>query len=327
MLRERLLIGLKGAAMGMAEVVPGVSGGTIAFVTGIYERLLEAITSVDPRLVKVWRTGGVAAVWTEIQGGFLVNLLAGMALGLVVGVFAITYLLETYPPVVWAFFFGLILASAWYIGRMVAPWSTAEIGAVIAGVAVALLIVTGTPAQGNTALWFVFLSGVIAISALLLPGVSGSFILLLLGMYAYVVPTVKAALSGAGAEAWTVVLVFGLGCLTGLVTFSRVLSWLFARYPQVTLALLTGFMLGSLYKLWPWRVATAYLTDAAGARVLDGDGLPKVVSEALVLPSAFAKTTGEPAFMLASMLALLAGLALVLVLSRFEPGTGIAGKA
>ena len=312
--------------MGMAEVVPGVSGGTIAFVTGIYERLLEAITAFDPRLVGVWREGGVRAVWLEVQGPFLLNLLAGMLGGLVVGVFAISYFLAEYPPVVWAFFFGLILASSWYIGRMISPWDGREVAAVVVGLAVALAIVTGAPAEGNTAPWFVFVSGVVAISALLLPGVSGSFILLLLGMYGYVIPTVKAALSGGGAEAWTVLLVFGLGCLTGLATFSRVLSWLFERFPQVTLALLTGFMLGSLYKLWPWRVATAYLTDADGARVLDDAGEARVIAEAPVWPAAYATGLGEPAYAWAAAAAAVAGVAVVYGLSVAEGPPKVVGE-
>jgi len=250
-MNSRLSIALKGAAMGMAEVVPGVSGGTIAFVTGIYEQLLESITSVGPGLLGIFKEGGVKAVWKEVQGPFLLNLLIGMAAGLIFGVFAITYLLEAYPPIIWAFFFGLITASVWYIGRMVKPWSIGKILAFVAGTAIALLIVMGSPAQGNTSLWFVFLSGAIAISALLLPGISGSFILLLLGMYSFIVPSVKAALSG-GTDSFMVVIVFALGCLTGLVTFSRVLSWLFKKYLQVTLALLTGFILCSLYNLSPW---------------------------------------------------------------------------
>lgn len=318
MMRERISIAAKGAAMGMAEVVPGVSGGTVAFVTGIYERLLESITAFDPRLVGVWRAGGARAVWLEIQGPFLLNLLVGMLGGLVIGVFAITYLLAEYPPVVWAFFFGLILASSWYIGRMITPWTWQEVLATGVGLALALAIVTGAPATGNTAPWFVFLSGVIAISALLLPGVSGSFILLLLGMYGYIVPTVKSALSGGGAEAWTVLLFFGLGCLTGLATFSRVLSWLFARYPRVTLALLTGFMVGSLYKLWPWRVPTEFLTDVSGARVLDDAGLPKVVAETLVTPAGYVTGVGEPAYAAAAIAAVVVGVAMVYGLSLVD---------
>ncbi len=318
MLRERIAIAAKGAAMGMAEVVPGVSGGTIAFVTGIYERLLEAITAVGPQLLPIYKAGGVIAVWREIQGAFLVNLLVGMLLGLGIGVFAISYLLAAYPPVIWAFFFGLILASVWYIGRMVSPWSWQEILAIVVGCGLALSIVMGSPAQGNTALWFVFLSGVIAISALLLPGVSGSFILLLLGMYSYIIPTVKSALSGAGSGSWTVVFVFMLGCLTGLATFSRVLSWLFAKYPQPTLALLTGFMLGSLYKLWPWREITEYLVDEQGQQVLDDEGLATILTEAPVWPARYAEVTGLDPMLLAASCAAIGGVALILLLSKVE---------
>lgn len=316
-MNNRIAIALKGAAMGMAEVVPGVSGGTIAFVTGIYEQLLEAITAVGPNLLGIFKRGGVKAVWLEIQGPFLLNLLVGMAAGLIFGVFAITYLLEAYPPVIWAFFFGLILASAWYIGRMVSPWSIGEAIAIIAGFGIALSIVMGTPAAGNTSLWFVFLSGAIAISALLLPGISGSFILLLLGMYSFVVPSVKAALTGS-TDSFLVVIVFALGCLTGLVTFSRVLSWLFKKYPQVTLALLTGFMLGSLYKLWPWREVTSYLTDANGQQILDKEGLPKVLTEVPVSPDRYLAITSEPNYLIVAILAALIGMALIYGLSRVE---------
>ncbi len=310
------MVALKGAGMGMAEVVPGVSGGTIAFVTGIYERLLNAITSVGPGLVGVYREGGVRAVWLEIQGPFLLNLVVGMLAGLVFGVFAISYLLEAYPPIIWAFFFGLILASVWYIGRLVKPWSAVPVVAFVVGLGTALAIVTGAPAGGNTALWFVFLSGAIAISALLLPGISGSFVLLLLGMYGYIIPTVKSALSGGGSEAWTILVVFALGCLTGLVTFSRVLSWLFAKYPQPTLALLTGFMLGSLYKLWPWREVTRYLTDDSGQQILDDHGLPKILQEAPVSPAAYELATGLPSYAPLALLAILLGVGVILLLSK-----------
>ena len=303
-------VALRGVAMGMAEVVPGVSGGTIAFVTGIYERLLTAITAIEPGLLTTYRREGVAGVWKDVQGPFLVALIGGMAVGLVVGVFAITYLIEHFPPVVWAFFFGLIVGSAWYIGRMVAPWGMVEIVAVVAGFAIALAIVMGTPAGGNTALWFVFVCGAIAISAMLLPGISGSFILLLMGMYGYVIPSVKAFLSG-DASKLVVVAVFGAGCLTGLATFSRLLKWLFEKFPQPTLALLTGFMLGSLYKLWPWRVVTdAFVDPETGER--------KIISESPVGPAAYFAELGEPAYVIAAAIAAVSGAALIYSLSRLE---------
>ena len=192
---------------------------------------------------------------------------------------------------------------------MVKPWSFAEIAALVFGFGVALSIVMSAAATGNTALWFVFLSGVIAISAMLLPGISGSFILLLMGMYGYIVPSVKGLLSGE-VDKLSVVVVFALGCLTGLATFSRILKWLFTKFPQLTLALLTGFMLGSLYKLWPWRVVTDFFTSP--------EGEVKIIAEMPVQPAQYVAELGEPAYLLAAVVAALSGIALILVLSYFE---------
>lgn len=319
-MRERIAIAMKGVGMGMAEVVPGVSGGTIAFVTGIYERLLQSITAVGPGLVDTFRRGGVRAVWKEVQGAFLINLIVGMAVGLVIGVFAISYLIQAYPPVVWAFFFGLILASAGYIGRMVQPWSLVEVISMFSGCAIALAIVLGTPSQGSTSPIYVFASGAIAISALLLPGVSGSFILLLMGMYSYVIPSVKDLLSGDLA-ALPVVATFGLGCFTGLVSFSRLLKFLFERYPQPTLGLLTGFMLGSLYKLWPWRVVTEYARDINNTIIVDDEGVRKILKEAPVMAARYSDEVG-PAYASGVVIAVIAGIVLIYALSRLEGQTG-----
>ena len=250
---QKLQLMLKGMAMGIAEVIPGVSGGTIAFITGIYEQLLASIKAFGPSLITDFRKGGFTQVWKSVDGNFLAVLLLGMVSGLIVGVFGVTHLLENYPEFLWAFFFGLIISSAIYIGRQVDQWGLTEIVSIAIGTAAAYYITVASPAQGNEALWFVFLCGAIAISALILPGISGSFMLLLMGMYAYIVPTVKEALSTFELESLTIVFVFGLGCLTGLMTFSRILSWTFKNYRKPTLALLTGFMLGSLNKLWPWR--------------------------------------------------------------------------
>lgn len=250
---QKIQLALKGMAMGIAEVIPGVSGGTIAFITGIYEQLLNSIKAFGPSLITDFREGGITQMWKSIDGNFLVVLLIGMVTGLVVGVFGVTHLLENYPEFLWAFFFGLIISSAIYIGRQVTHWGTGELIALVIGTAVAYYITVASPAQGNEALWFVFICGAIAISALILPGISGSFMLLLMGMYGFIIPTVKEALSTFETQSLIVVLVFGLGCLTGLMTFSRVLSWTFKNYRMKTLALLTGFMLGSLNKLWPWR--------------------------------------------------------------------------
>lgn len=262
-----LLLALKGMAMGIAEVIPGVSGGTIAFITGIYEKLLDTIKAFNPSLIGTFKQDGLAGGWSAINGTFLVTLLVGMATGVIVGVFGVTHLLETYPEMLWAFFFGLIISSAIFIGKQVNGWSIKEFITLIIGTAVAYYITVASPAQGNEALWFVFLSGAIAISALILPGISGSFILLLMGMYSFVLPTVKTALKTFDTESLLIVGTFAAGCLVGLMTFSRVLSWTFKNYKNPTLALLTGFMLGSLNKLWPWRNVLSTRMNSKGKEV------------------------------------------------------------
>lgn len=262
------MLALKGMAMGIAEVIPGVSGGTIAFITGIYEELIHTIkTILGPGLLRAYRKGGVAEAWKTGNFAFLLSLLFGMALGVGGGVFGITHLLEHYPVLLWAFFFGLIIASSIYIGRQVETWTWREILSLAAATLLAFYITIATPSQGNPALWFVFVSGVIAISALMLPGISGSFMLLLMGMYTLIIPSVKSVLQNQDAASLVIVAVFGAGCLIGLSTFSRVLSWLFKHFRQTTLAALTGFMIGSLNKIWPWRNVIETRINSKGEEV------------------------------------------------------------
>lgn len=253
-MKERFFLVLKGMAMGMAEVVPGVSGGTIAFITGIYEELLNTIKGVTPGKLLIWKEEGLKAFWQSINGNFILFLLIGMATGLVLGVFTIAKMLNTYPVLVWSFFFGLILASVLYVGRQIKKWGIVEVALLVFSAGLSYYITIAAPSQGPQELWFVFISGFIAICALMLPGVSGSFLLLLLGMYQYIVTdNVKALLSDFNSSSLTVVIVFGLGCLAGLLSFSRVLSWTFKKFEYPTLAALTGFLLGSLNKVWPWK--------------------------------------------------------------------------
>ena len=283
--------------MGIAEVIPGVSGGTIAFITGIYEKLLNTIKAFGPDLIPVFQKEGIAGVWRTINGDFIVNLMIGMAIGVVIGVFGVTHLLEHYPVLLWAFFFGLIIASAIYVGKQVASWGVREIVALVAGTLIAYGISIAVPAEGNPALWFVFISGAIAISALILPGISGSFILLLMGMYTFIIPTLKNALRTLELQSLLILGVFGMGCLLGLMTFSRFLSWTFKHYRNPTLAALTGFMLGSLNKIWPWRVPISWLTDPeTGEYVLNEEGIRKVITEQNVMPGSYTELTGEAAF-------------------------------
>ncbi len=304
---------LKGAAMGIAEAIPGVSGGTIAFITGIYERLLNCIKAFSPSLLGELKNGGLAAVWKKTDMSFLFMLAIGMVAGLVTGIFAITYLLETFPILLWSFFFGLILASCFYIGKQVGPWRVAQILLLLFGTALAYYITIATPAQGSESLLYVFFSGMLAISALMLPGLSGSFILLLLGMYTFIVPTAKNALTTMNPDSLLILMVFASGCVVGMLTFSHLLSWTFEHYRNSTLALLTGFMLGSLNKVWPWQQVLKTKFNSKGEEV--------VSFSQSVLPGTFADLPsnffyGTDPMLLAGLACMLLGFASVFVLER-----------
>ncbi|MFO7999283.1 MAG: DUF368 domain-containing protein [Bacteroidales bacterium] len=232
--------------MGAADVIPGVSGGTIAFITGIYEELVNSIKSINAKLFKILFTQGVGAAWRHINGGFLIAVLGGILISLFSLAKLLSYLLANHQLLVWAFFFGLIVGSAIYVGRKIKTWDLLTAIMLLAGTIIAYYITISTPATTTDALWFVFISGCIAICAMILPGISGAFILLLLGKYEYMLNAlkdVKVLVLGA----------FALGCLIGIVSFSHVISWLFKKYPNATMALLSGFMIGSLNKLWPWK--------------------------------------------------------------------------
>ena len=292
-------------AMGIAEVIPGVSGGTIAFITGIYEQLLHSIKSIlGPAVIAGFREGGLKEAWRRIGGEFLLTLMIGMAAGVIAGVFGITHLLHHYPQLLWAFFFGLIIASAAYVARKVGKWGAKEVASLLVAAIAAFYYTIASPTQGIEALWFVFICGAIAISALMLPGVSGSFILVLLGMYQVILPAVKLALTTFDGKSLMILGAFSLGCLLGLATFSRILTWTFKHYHNPTMAALTGFMIGSLNKIWPWRVAISWRTDSKGEEV--------PLLEKSVLPAQY---DGDPMLVWCVLLAIV-GFLLVFVLER-----------
>lgn len=304
-MKAHIFIFLKGMAMGIAEVIPGVSGGTIAFITGIYEKLLNSIKAFKPSLITTLKNDGIKGVWNEVNGNFLVALFGGMAVSIVLFVNIISNLMENHKEMLWAFFFGLIVASAIFIGRQIQRWNAPIVGILLAGLAIAYYITVAAPAQGNEALWFVFLSGMIAISAMILPGISGSFILLLMGMYTIILPTVRDALKTFETDKLIVVAVFGTGCLVGILTFANVLSWTFKNYKEQTLALLTGFMIGSLNKVWPWRNVLETRENSKGEIV--------PFLEQSVLPAGY---EGEPMILGVIILTIL-GAAAVFALERF----------
>lgn len=283
-------VAFKGACMGAADVIPGVSGGTIAFLMGIYQELLDSIKSVNGEAFKLLFKGKIAEFWKHINGNFLVSIFAGI----LVSVFSLArlmkYLLEFHPIQLWSFFFGLILASAIYILKGLDKWSLPNIISLLAGVGIAAFICVASPAQTPDALWFIFLSGAIAICAMILPGISGSFILLLLGKYAFVMTAVTELNI-------PVLAVFAVGCAVGIVSFSHFLSWLLKKFYMLTIALLSGFMLGSLLKVWPWKVPGAS----------EGFDYP-------ALPAQFEQVTGLDAQLGTSIAFAVLGLAIVLVI-------------
>ncbi len=300
--------------MGIAEVIPGVSGGTIAFVGGIYERLLNAIKSLSPKLLTTFKSEGFDGVWKAIDGLFLVQLFFGMGLGIGVGIFGVTYILDNYPLLLWSFFFGLILASCYYIGNKIENWNIKNGLLLILGAVFAFGVTTMTPSGGTSNLLFVYLSGVIAISALMLPGLSGSFILLILGMYSVIIPAVKETLK-MNFDFLPLTAVFCAGCLTGVILFSNLISWTYKNYPNATLAVLTGFMLGSLNKIWPWQ-------SVLSVKEKDGEFIPELTKS--VSPSTFSQLTENIQFfgtdpkLLACIVLMVLGAGLVLILHFTE---------
>lgn len=261
---------LRGMAMGAADVVPGVSGGTVAFITGIYQRLIDSIRAINPRVIGLWRQQGLAAVWRHINGNFLLILLAGIITSIASLARLISYWLEQYPLLLWSFFFGLILAATVHMARQVRGWNHWVLLLFVLGAAMAWGITIVKPAaMPATPLWL-FLAGAIAICAMILPGISGSFILLLMGMYQHVL----AAISNL---AMLQLACFVTGCAVGLLSFSHVLGFLLSRFYGYTLSLLTGFLFGSLYLIWPWKQTLSSYTNRHGEVVplLQGNVLPQ----------------------------------------------------
>lgn len=248
--REALLLSLKGACMGAADIVPGVSGGTIALIAGIYEQLLAAIRSADSTMVSHLLRLNVKAAMAHVHVRFLLFLFMGIAVAVVSLARIVSHLLEFHPVPTWSLFFGLIAASLWSVGRKVDCWRAPAILLFSAGAAFAYGLVGLVPAATPETSGFVFLSGMFAICAMILPGISGAFILVLLGKYEFIVATLKNPFL---PENFIVIAVFAAGCGTGLAGFSRILKYLLETFKPSTLAFLTGLMLGSLRRIWPWK--------------------------------------------------------------------------
>ncbi len=259
------LLAVKGACMGAADVVPGVSGGTIAFISGIYEELINSIRSINATALKLLLHGRVKDFCRAINAPFLVSILVGILFSIVALVKTITYLLEHEPILIWSFFFGLVLASSFTVCRTIERKTLSRWVAFAVGAVAAYFITVATPAETPMGLWFICLCGAIAICAMILPGISGSFILLLMGKYSYIMGAIKNILGGEEVGANLLILgCFAVGALVGITSFSRLLSWLLSRWKDVTIALLGGFMFGSLNKIWPWKEVVDYYTNSHG---------------------------------------------------------------
>ena len=247
----------KGVAMGAANVIPGVSGGTIALVTGIYQRLISALGSIGPTSIRQLLSGDIRGFMQAIDARWLLILLSGVAISIVTLARLFDWLLLNHEQLTMAFFFGLILASIVYVAQRVERWGAATIIALIVGIAIALAIALLAPGSENAAPWYVFLCGVVAIASMILPGLSGSFVLILMGNYALVLGAISSFNLG-------VLIPLGAGCAIGLLAFSHVLKWVFARYADETLALMTGFVTGSLAIIWPWKNTITETIERAG---------------------------------------------------------------
>jgi putative membrane protein len=259
---DYLILSLKGMAMGAADVVPGVSGGTIAFISGIYEELIDTLNNINFSLLKHLKQEGIKSTWKKANGSFLIALLSGVFVSIISLAKGVEWLLEHQPILLWAFFFGLVLASIIYIGKQIKtkPSDYKLFLAMTVGAIVAYLITTLNPAETSDTNLFLFFAGALAICAMILPGISGSFILVIIGAYSPV-------LEALNSRNLKMILIFGAGAVVGLLSFSKLLKWLFEKYHRLTLAVITGFMIGSLNKIWPWKIALTFRTNSKGVQV------------------------------------------------------------
>lgn len=282
--------------MGAADVVPGVSGGTIAFISGIYEELITSINNINLSLFKILKKEGLKVAWEKVNGNFLLALFLGIFISVLSLAKFLSWLLENKPVLLWSFFFGLVLASIFFVGKEITKWTIGTVVVFILGAAVAFFITELPPNENVGSLPYLFLSGALAVCAMILPGISGAFILVLLGSY-------KTILDAVHERDIKIVLIVAAGAIFGLLSFARLLKWMFNHYKNITLALLTGFILGSLNKIWPWKKVLE--TKTFGEKTI-------VVDDMNVWPTAF---EGDNQLILAIILAMI-GFSLIFILEK-----------
>lgn len=307
--KDYLFILLKGIAMGAADVVPGVSGGTIAFISGIYEELIESIDNLSLDVFKIWKKHGFKTAWKTINGSFLLALFSGIAISILSLAKLIKWLLHNEPILLWSFFFGLVLASILYIGKQIKSWTPNIVIAIILTSILSYFITLAEPFASPDSPIYLLFCGFIAIIAMILPGVSGAFILLILGAYETAINTVNNLIEGITTGNWDILkeallnfFMLGIGAIIGLKVFSKVLNWMFKHHKNLTLAILTGFMIGSLNKIWPWK-------NVLKTRI-NSEGLEVTALDESILPSAY---DGEPNILFAIIFVVI-GFATILIL-------------
>ncbi len=292
---QHLIVTAKGAAMGVADLVPGVSGGTIALVTGIYEELIASLARIGPERWSDFQDGGLAGLWRSINGSFLLAVFSGMLLAILTLAEVMKWLLDHHRLVLWGFFFGLILASVPLVLLRLKRWHWRWLPWLLAGVAIGLGITLLGPGSTPDALWMIFIAGLIAVSAMVLPGISGSFLLLLMAQY-------ETMVSAVVERDLLTIAVFAVGAIIGALSIARLLAALFRRHHDRTIALLTGFMIGSLNALWPWQFGIA-----------ERGGLA-----AHFWPWQYEAVSGQPPQALAASLAFIAGLIVIGLFARLD---------
>ena len=295
------LLFIKGLGMGAADVVPGVSGGTIAFITGIYEELITSIRSIDLEALRLLLKLKFGPFWKKINGNFLLAIFGGVLISVFSLARLLKWLLANHPVLIWAFFFGLILASALVVIRKIRSWNAVRLTGLVSGTIMMFFVTRFTPAQTTDAYWYIFITGAIAICAMVLPGISGAFILLILGKYQFI-------LSAVSDLDIIVLLVFGLGIITGLLSFANLLSWLFRRYHDLTISVLAGFIIGSLNKIWPWKET---ITSAVTSH---GETIPVVQRN--IMPYLYHDITGSEPLLVPALLLMIAAFIMVIILDN-----------
>lgn len=308
-LRDHLGIMLRGVCMGAADIVPGVSGGTMAFILGIYEELIQSIRAIgQPPFIRALLRLRIGEMLAILNWQFLLAVAVGILLAILTLSQLLEWLLINQPIVIWSFFFGLVLASVYVVGRRIDRWTPGLAMLLTVGALGAYLLVGLVPVQTPDDWWFLVLSGALAICAMILPGISGAFVLVLLGKYQFILGAINQR------DLISIALV-GSGAALGLLGFSQVLGWLFERYHNLMVALLTGLMLGSLRRVWPWKDDVAWLQDGTGGYVLDSHGERIVTQQLNVLPD-LSHSAGLAEFGIAALL-FSSGLGAILLLDRF----------